>query len=435
MQRQDKARLLPGGSQTLIRVAHKHELAKTQLAALGRQPAARGSRQQQQRRFSDVGQGAGQMLLGRHDPRLQARRVSCLPTITTAVTTMPTISHAQYLAPPAPKEPVQFGARPPPGHAVARPEPIRVIEPDARLCDEKNTSVDSNETLKDNSEVEEEEEKEEDEREKKETDVVEEEEKPMENAEWCEFLDSQLEEMMAELEEGAGCLDSVDNQNFLAMLVGPLPNSRTDSVVLHKLCRLLSLPLATQRPDSPAISSLLQAFHTKRLVHYLVVALVVQGRQEEEEEESNGLAALTCLLVRLTTCSPAMAVHLQQAIAPQARQEVLVGLLGRRDGRVVADVLAILSRLVSMHGLGKATVASIPGQLERLLAVGNKKEELILGRALTLLGLLVHTDPEACRPHVTNFLAACRSEGRGWGKHTLGAANSVSCAILDMSGG
>merc|ERR1719507_2080423 len=152
------ARLLPGGSQTLIRVAQKHELAKTQLAALGRQPAAtRGSRQQQ-RRFSDVGQGAGQMLLGRHDPRLQARRVSCLPTITTAVTTMPTISHAHYLAPPAPKEPVQFGARPPPGHAVARPEPIRVMEPDMRLCDEKNTSVDSNETLKDNSEVEEEEE-------------------------------------------------------------------------------------------------------------------------------------------------------------------------------------------------------------------------------------------------------------------------------------
>ena len=87
MQRQDKAKLLPGGSQTLIRVAQKHELARTQLAVLGRQPAGRGSRQQ--RRFSDVGQGAGgQMLLGRHDPRLQTRRVSCLPNITTAVTTM-----------------------------------------------------------------------------------------------------------------------------------------------------------------------------------------------------------------------------------------------------------------------------------------------------------------------------------------------------------
>ena len=47
----------------------------------------------------------------------------------------------------------------------------------------------------------------------------EEEDKPMENAEWCEFSDSQLEEMIAELEESAGCLDSRDNQNFLTMLV------------------------------------------------------------------------------------------------------------------------------------------------------------------------------------------------------------------------
>ena len=380
------------------------------------------------------------MLLGRHDPRLQARRVSCLPNITNAMTTMPTISQAHYLAPPAPKEPVQFVARPPPGHAVARQEPIRAIQPlDVRQCDEKNTSVDSNETLKDNSEVEEEEEDEKVEggREKEDADmVVEEEEKPMENAEWCEFLDSQLEEMMAELEEGAGCLDSIDNQNFLAMLVEPLRNSRTDSIVLHKLCRLLSLPIATQRPDSPAISSLLQAFHTKRLVHYLVVALVVQARQEEEEESKEGLASLTCLLLRLATCSPGMAVHLQQAVEPKARQEVLVGLLERRDGRVVADVLAILSRLVAMQGLGKATLAAIPRHLERLLtAAGNKKEELILGRSLTLLGLVAHLDPEACRPHLTTFLAACVSEGRGWGKHTLGAASSASSAIRDLSGG
>ena len=378
------------------------------------------------------------MLLGRHDPRLQARRVSCLPNITTAMTTMPTISHAHYLAPPAPKEPVQFGARPPPGHAVARPEPIRVIEPpDVRQCDEKNTSVDSNETLKDNSEVEEEEdEKAEEGREKEDANMlVEEEEKPMENAEWCEFLDSQLEEMMTELEEGAGCLDSIDNQNFLAMLVGPLKNSRTDSVVLHKLCRLLSLPIATQKPDSPAISSLLQAFHTKRLVHYLVVALVVQARQEEEES-NEGLASLTCLLLRLATCSPGMAVHLQQAVVPLARQEVLLGLLERQDGRLVADVLAILSRLVATHALGKAILAAIPRHLERLLtASGNNKEELILGRALTLLGLVAHLDPEACRPHLTTFLAACSSEGRGWSKHTLGAANSASSAILDLSGG
>ena len=90
------------------------------------------------------------MLLGRHDPRLQTRRVSCLPNLTTAVTTMPTISQAHYLAPPGPKEPLQFGGGPP-AHPVARPEPVRVVEPDVlRPGEEKITSVDSNETLKDN---------------------------------------------------------------------------------------------------------------------------------------------------------------------------------------------------------------------------------------------------------------------------------------------
>ena len=51
MQRQDKARLLPGGSQTLIRVAQKHELAKTQLAALG---GARQPRREEQRRWAET---------------------------------------------------------------------------------------------------------------------------------------------------------------------------------------------------------------------------------------------------------------------------------------------------------------------------------------------------------------------------------------------
>ena len=414
MQRQDKAKLLPGGSQTLIRVAQKHELARTQLAALGRQPAGRGSRQQ--RRFSDVGQGAGgQMLLGRHDPRLQTRRVSCLPNITTAVTTMPTISQAHYLAPPGPKEPLQFGHGPP-AHSVARPEPVRVVEPDVlRPGEEKNTSVDSNETLKDNSdsEVLEDDEGGETGRENdRNLDLVKEEDKPMENAEWCEFLDSQLEEMLVELDEGAGCLDSVDNQTFLAMLLGPLQNSKTDSVVVHKLCQLLSLPLATQKPDSPAVSTLLQAFHTKRLVHYLVVALTVQARQSEEEE-GGGLVALTCFLLRLATSSQAMGLHLQQAFASQARQEILVSLLERQESKVVADVLAILSRLVSRQDLGKVCLAAIPGKLKNLLtATRAEQDELVLSRAFTLLCLVAFSDPEACRPHISTFQAACKQEGR-----------------------
>ena len=131
--------------------------------------------------------------------------------------------------------------------------------------------------------------------------MIEIDEKPLENAEWCEFLDSQLEEMLEEVEgEAGGCLDSVDNQNLLAMLVSPLNNRHTDSLVLHKLCLLLSLPLATQDPDSPSITSLLQAFRTKRLVLHLVTALSLHaGRQGED---TTVLSSLTCLLLRLQRC-------------------------------------------------------------------------------------------------------------------------------------
>ena len=74
MQRQDKSKLLSGNSQTLIRVAQKHEAQKQQLAAftrnldMRRKPSkpsvgARG------RRFSDIGQATNStLLLGKHNP-------------------------------------------------------------------------------------------------------------------------------------------------------------------------------------------------------------------------------------------------------------------------------------------------------------------------------------------------------------------------------
>ena len=414
MQRQDKARLLPGGSQTLIRVAQKHEMAKSQLAAAGRRPRAASK---EQRRYSDVGQGGGRMLLGRHDPRLQERRVSCLPTIT----------QAHYLAPPPPKEPVQFCLAPP-GAGVARPEAVRAAPTEVeatRVEEEKNVSIDSNETLKDTSEIGAEEEEEEDT--DTESDLIEAEDEPIENAEWCEFLDCQLQEMLQEVEEGAGCLDVVDNQNFLTMLVGPLRNPRTDSLVLHKLCQLLSLPLATQELTAPAVTTLLKAFHTKRLVHYLVVALVVHAQKpREEEEEEEGLAALTCLLLRLASCSLSLATHLEEALLPPARQEALVSLVSR-GSRVAGDALALLSRLLAARRLHPAAAEQLAARLEPLVG---RQEERVVRRALTAVGLLAWAHPGAGRGRGAGLAAACGGEGRGWGEETRGAAAHASRALL-----
>ena len=406
MQRQDKARLLPGGSQTLIRVAQKHELARTQLAAMGRGPVRK---QEPQRRFSDVGQGGGRMLLGRHDPRLQARRVSCLPSI----------AQAQYLAPPPPKEPLQFVASPP-GQGVARPAALRPGPGGetevARVGEERNTSMDSNETLKDTSET-----KDEEESDTSKGEGFEVEDKPLENAEWCEFLDCQLEEMLREVEQGDGCPDSMDNQNLLAMLVTPLHNRHTDSLLLHKLCLLLCLPLATQKPTSPTVAALLQAFHTKRLVHSLVVALVVQTeRSVEETDDSTGLAALTCLLLRLATTSPPLKAQLQDAVQGPGRQAALLALLeARRPAQVQGDGLALLSHLLHLQGLSPTTVALLPGLLEPLLL---HHEEKVARRALTLVGMLVRAQPGELGGRGAKLVTACREEGRGWGEHTRGAA-------------
>ena len=123
--------------------------------------------------------------------------------------------------------------------------------------------------------------------------------------------------------------------------------------------------------------------------------------------------ALTCLLLRLATSSQAMGLHLQQAFAPQTRQEILVSLLERQESKVVADVLAILSRLVSRHILGKVCLAAIPGKLKNLVtATRAEQDELVLSRAFTLLCLVAFSDPEACRPHISTFQAACKQEGR-----------------------
>merc|ERR1719270_2636409 len=128
-----------------------------------------------------------------------------------------------------------------------------------------------------------------------------------------------------------------------------------------------------------------------------------------------------------------MGLHLQQAFAPQVRQEILVSLLEGQESKVVADGLAILSHLVSRQGLGKVCLAAIPGKLKNLVTTTRaEQDELVLSRAFTLLCLVAFSDPEACRPHISTFQAACKQEGRTWKKHTLGAASAASLALLDL---
>ena len=369
------------------------------------------------------------MLLGRHDPRLQARRVSCLPTITQVITPSPpsssTLPKAHYLAPPPPKEPVQFRTAPPvPAPGLAKPAPIRpqaaagetevfhtLTEVVNKLEEEKNTSIDSNETLKDTSNNKGEHE---DDGEPV-VDRIEIDEKPLENAEWCEFLDSQLEEMLEEVEgEAGGCLDSVDNQNFLTMLVSPLNNRHTDSLVLHKLCLLLSLPLATQDPDSPSVTSLLQAFRTKRLVLHLVTALSLHAGREGED--TTGLSSLTCLLLRLATSCTSLAAQLCSSLQPPPHQAALLSLLSSTKPTLQGDGAALVSQLLVLQGLSPSSLALLPSLLEPLVS---SRAPGVAARAMTALGILARKRPDLCR-EVGARLGGWRAEA-GMGEHARGA--------------
>lgn len=118
IQRQDKAKLLPGGSKTLIKVAQKHEIQKQQLAAaqnslFSRKPGLPGSKLLEKRRFSDgshlkvgsgdvgVGNGNG-MLMGRHYASHMSRRMS---EFGQQLSMMPHLAQAQYIAPVQPLQP------------------------------------------------------------------------------------------------------------------------------------------------------------------------------------------------------------------------------------------------------------------------------------------------------------------------------------------
>ena len=130
IQRQDKARLLPGGSQTLIKVAQKHEREKQQLAALQRAQCFPSSRapapaRPVHRRYSDSG-----MLLGRQPSRPSPGR-----------------RNSEWGGGAGGGAPLRD---------LPRPEPVRPalqwsgaqLELAAAPADPRNTSTDSTETLK-----------------------------------------------------------------------------------------------------------------------------------------------------------------------------------------------------------------------------------------------------------------------------------------------
>lgn len=444
MQRQEKAKLLPGGSQTLIKVAQKHEIQKQQLAAaqnaiLSRKPGLYGKGAVDKRRFSDgshlqpgVSPGGKGMLLGRHHSSHMARRMS---EFGQQLSMLPHLAQAQYIAPVQPIQnnisrnfiaqappsvynfnqnvktiqphmaPQSYHYQPmsPPSHqssllplnnltnqpppsqvpkilaplpsqsvgpppvqftqtiqqtGLVMPEPVRnsnitgqlelravadklnSLKADKDKSDEKNISVDSNETLTNDLDETIKSEK---------ASILEAEDTLLENDEWCEFLDGQLEEMVEEL-EGDGHIDCVDNPNFLGMIIGPLKNKNTNYLVLTKVVNILMLPLSSENKNNSSYQRLLTSYQDKNIINLLLLALRISTSNrtettdmEDHAESEIAWAKCMSLLCHLVHCEDSFV----DAISYLDCDSFLV-LLASENSEIICSTLAFLSKIISV---------------------------------------------------------------------------------------
>ena len=392
MQRQDKAKLLPGGSQTLIKVAQKHELQKQQqLAAVQKVaaysynlPARRVARAEarDKRRFSDGSHLQTGLLLG---PRYNITR------------RMSDGAHLGQVQQTAPVQPPLVFTQTVQQSGLAMPQPVRQThiagqlelaahvsdkltltakEAEAEVktkemisSDDKNTSIDSNETIKnDESELSE--------------------SSPLENDEWCEFLDGQLEEMLAEL-ECDGQLDCADNSNFLEMIITPLRNKHTNSTSLQKICSILTLPLTSNQGHSDSRQTLLKAYDDKQIVNLLLLALknfVFNKEDIEEYERDKTKVKVTCLLVNLLYSSETFVKQISKL-----ETDLFKALLQSKNSEVLCDTFAVINQILLHHQKIDSDFVKSISQIIYSHHLSKDTNPKVLQKSLVSLGLLART--------------------------------------------
>ena len=500
IQRQDKAKLLPGGSQTLIKVAQKHEIQKQQLAAaqkalLSRKPGLALDK----RRFSDGSHLQGEspagkgMLLGRHHASHMSRRMS---EFGQQLSMLPHLAQAQYIAPVKPiqqnahlqspgtnihssgsrftqhllphtqtgqshflstqsnthlpssiqhsKMPLQHLPVPVTGHLVshqqvqppfvqssaltqlqspvqlslnsnpppvqftqnvqktglAMPEPIRnttitgqlelaaVAEKLSALKtedqDEKNISLDSNETLKNDADVTLQSEK----------NLLVAEDTLLENDEWCEFLDGQLEEMIEEW-EGDGHLDCVDNPNFLGMIIGPLRNKNTNPLVLQKITNILMLPLSAENQNNLSYQKLLKAYFEKNIVNLLLLALEISACKKDDSTDDDDLADLENSWIKIMSLLCHL-VHCEEMFADQVATldcDTFVVLLSSANSEIISDTLAFLSKVICQkENIEKHFMKSVVEEITEELLLDETSNSILI-KIFYFLGLTARNYP------------------------------------------
>lgn len=256
IQRQDKSKLLPGGSQMLIRVAQRYdEEQKRRLRAM-QEIAAEGQwKRRGGRRNSDFA------LPQSFDPANRRRHSDAALGAAAAAH----LSNVQYITPQPPLNPKfspkKFTAAAKNSIPLIKPQPVRPAL-DAAVVER------ADESLK-------------------------EEDAELENDEWCEFLDGQTEEILQDI----GVLN---NQNYITMIISPLRNANANSVILEKIATVLTVPLAAEDVSEDVVASIVKGYAAVKVVSHLWLALkrmVVAAAAASDDEAI--LALLAGLITRL----------------------------------------------------------------------------------------------------------------------------------------
>lgn len=174
------------------------------------------------------------------------------------------------------------------------------------------------------------------------------EDSPLENDEWCEFLDGQLDEMLEELDND-GHIDCADNPNFLEMIIGPLRNRNTNPLVLLKIANILMLPLSSENQNSSTYKRLLQSYHDKNILQLLLLALTLSienldGEKEDKTEEEEAWALVTSLVSHLLHCDEMFPEQF-----PNLDSDTILVLLSSDNSDIILDTLSILNKVVSRN--------------------------------------------------------------------------------------
>ncbi len=153
--------------------------------------------------------------------------------------------------------------------------------------------------------------------------------------EWCQFLDSQLEEV-------SECVTTLDNQNYLSMLAAPLRSSIASPAAVSKVCAVLMLPFVLDAVTSDQMESVLNGFVATRMVTQLISSLKMLLKREGFDDRDQGVTRVALVLNRL--------VHTRECFAVEMNDQLDKDLVRQVLGITADNALSWLIRTVSLEG-------------------------------------------------------------------------------------